>query len=140
MSKHLVYRAIYFYNSRQYNKRNNENLLKSFTNTISINKSLIFLAFLLLSVAGSLQNSFFVLAPVLYLISLSLAYSISGRISDPMVNVMFNWVVKWSLFVIFLYLTALYIKNAFVFAMFSYILINTILNPMTFILKNKALR
>ena len=139
MRKHLVYRAIYFYNSRQYNKRNNENLLKSFTNTISINKSLIFLAFLLLSVAGTLQNSFFVLAPVLYLISLSLAYSISGRISDPMVNVMFNWVVKWSLFVIFLYLTALYIKNAFVFAMLSYILINTILNPMTFIVKNKAL-
>ena len=55
-----------------------------------------------------------------------------------MVNVMFNWVVKWSLFVTFLYLTALYIKNAFVFAMFSYILINTILNPMTFIVKNRA--
>jgi hypothetical protein len=97
------------------------------------------MAFLFLVIAGTVQNTFFVLAPVLYLISLAIAYSIGGRITDTMVNVMYNWVVKWSLFVIFLYLTALYIKTAFVFAMFSYILINTILNPMIFIVKNKAL-
>jgi hypothetical protein len=42
------------------------------------------------------------------------------------------------LFVIFLYLTASYLKEAFIFAMFSYILINTILSPMMFISKNKV--
>jgi len=51
---------------------------------------------------------------------------------------MYNWSVKWSLFVVFLYLTASYLKEAFIFAMFSYILINTILSPMMFISKNKV--
>ena len=100
---------------------------------------MVVMIFLFLMTAGTIQNIFFVLAPALYITSLSVAYIISGRISDPMINVMFNWVVKWTLFVIFLYLTALYIKDAFVYAMFSYILINTILNPMTFIVKNEAL-
>ena len=97
------------------------------------------MTFLFLIIAGTIQNVFFFLASVLYITSLSVAYIISGRISDPMINVMFNWVVKWALFVIFLYLTALYIKDAFVYGMFSYILINTILNPMTFMVKNEAL-
>lgn len=99
------------------------------------------MAFLFLMIAGTIQNIFFILAPALYAASLSGAYIISGRISDPMVNVMFNWAVKWSLFVVFLYLTALYIKEAFVYVMFSLILINTTLNPMTFIAiaKNKVL-
>ena len=97
------------------------------------------MTFLFLMIAGTIQNVFFVLAPVLYITSLSVVYIFSGRISDPMINVMFNWVVKWALFVIFLYLTALYIKDVFVYGMFSYILINTILNPMTFMVKNEAL-
>ena len=100
---------------------------------------MVIMTFLFLIIAGTIQNVFFFLAPVLYITSLSVAYIISGRISDPMINVMFNWVVKWALFVIFLYLTALYIKDAFVYGMFSYILINTILNPMTFMAKNEAL-
>ena len=91
------------------------------------------MAFLFLMIAGTIQNIFFVLAPALYITSLSGAYIISGRISDPMVNVMFNWAVKWSLFVVFLYLTALYIKEAFVYVMFSLILINTTLNPLPFL-------
>ena len=100
---------------------------------------MVIMTFLFLIIAGTIQNVFFFLAPVLYITSLSVAYIISGRISDPMINVMFNWVVKWALFVIFLYLTALYIKGAFVYGMFSYILINTILSPMTFMAKNEAL-
>ena len=96
------------------------------------------MAFLFLVIAGTIQNTFFVLAPVLYLISLASVYSISGRINDHAVNAMYNWSVKWSLFVVFLYLTASYLKEAFIFAMFSYILINTILSPMMFISKNKV--
>ena len=96
------------------------------------------MAFLFLVIAGTIQITFFVLAPVLYFISLTIAYSISGRISDHAVNAMYNWSVKWSLFVVFLYLTASYLKEAFIFAMFLYILINTILSPMTFISKNKV--
>jgi len=96
------------------------------------------MAFLFLVIAGTIQITFFVLAPVLYLISLTTAYSISGRISDHAVNAMYNWSVKWSLFVVFLYLTSSYLKEAFIFAMFSYILINTILSPMMFISKNKV--
>ena len=119
-------------------KYKNTYLLKSFLNTIFSNRNLLTMAFLFLVIAGTIQITFFVLAPVLYLISLTIAYSISGRISDHAVNAMYNWSVKWSLFVVFLYLTASYLKEAFIFAMFSYILINTILSPMMFISKNKV--
>ena len=99
---------------------------------------MVVMSFLFLVIAGTIQNIFFVLAPISYLIFLTIAYSISGRINDHAINAMYNWSAKWSLFVIFLYLTASFIKEAFVFAMFSYILINTILSPMIFLSKNKV--
>ena len=78
------------------------------------------------------------IAPAAYLATLALAYGIGGRISNHGLNVAYNWSVKWALFVAFLYLTSLFLKDAFVYAMFSFIFINIILNPMLFIFQDEA--
>ena len=69
-----------------------------------------------------------------------LTYMIGGRISDYGVNIVYSWTVKWVLFVASLYLTAAYLIDAFVYAMFLFILINITLSPMLFSSKDKAVR
>ncbi len=96
------------------------------------------MGFFFLAIAGTLQSIFFILAPISYFLCLSAAYVVSNRINDHAVNAIYNWSVKWSLFVVFLYLTGIYLKDAFVYAMFAYILINTTVSPMMFITKTKA--
>ena len=112
--------------------------MKSLLNIIFSNKSLIFVAALALLLAGSFANNLFVIAPAAYLATLALAYGIGGRISNHGLNVAYNWSVKWALFVAFLYLTSLFLKDAFVYTMFSFIFINIILNPMLFISQDEA--
>ena len=96
------------------------------------------MGFFFLAIAGTLQSIFFILAPISYFLCLSAAYVVSNRINDHAVNAIYNWSVKWSLFVVFLYLTGIYLQDAFVYAMFTYILINTTISPMMFITKTKA--
>jgi hypothetical protein len=112
--------------------------LKSFLNTFFSNKTLIFAVSVVFIAAGSLANSFFVIAPAAYLIALALAYSVGGKISNHGLNVAYNWSIKWAVFIVFLSLTGIYLNEAFVYAMFSFILINIVLNPMLFISQNKV--
>lgn len=97
------------------------------------------MGFFFLAITGTLQSIFFILAPTSYFLCLSAAYVVSNRINDHAVNAIYNWSVKWSLFVVFLYLTGIYLKDTFVYAMFAYILINTTVSPMMFITKTKAI-
>ena len=96
------------------------------------------MGFFFLAIAGTLQSIFFILAPISYFLCLSAAYVVSNRINDHAVNAIYNWSIKWTLFVVFLYLTGGYLQDAFVYAMFAYILINTTVSPMMFITKTKA--
>ena len=96
------------------------------------------MGFFFLAIAGTLQSIFFILAPISYFLCLSAAYVVSNRINDHAVNAIYNWSIKWTLFVVFLYLTGIYLQDAFVYAMFAYILINTTVSPMMFITKTKA--
>ena len=96
------------------------------------------MGFFFFAIAGTLQNIFFILAPISYFLCLSAAYVLSNRINDHAVNAIYNWSIKWTLFVVFLYLTGGYLQDAFVYAMFAYILINTTVSPMMFITKTKA--
>ena len=114
--------------------------MNSSLNTLLNNKNLIIVVFIALAITGSFSNNLFIIAPIAYLFSLAMAYMIGGRISDYGLNVAYSWSIKWVLFVAFLYLTAVYLIDAFVYAMFSFILINITLSPMLFSSKNKAVR
>ena len=113
--------------------------MNSLLNTLFNNKNLTIIASLALLIAGSFSNNLFIIAPAAYFLALALAYAIGGRISDEGLNIAYSWSVKWVLFVVFLYLTGLYLRDAFVYAMFAFILINITLSPMSFISQNKAI-
>ena len=96
------------------------------------------MAVVALLIAGSFANNFFLIAPATYVAVLSAAYLAGVKISNHGLNVAYNWSIKWTVFVVFLVLTGTYLQNAFVYAMFSYILINIALNPVFFIHDSKA--
>ena len=84
---------------------------------------------------GTIQDPIFVLVAGFYLIAIGLAYKIGSKIQDYAINAAYNWSIKWLLFITFLYLSGVYINNAFVYAMFLFILINIVIRPTFFIVK-----
>ena len=112
--------------------------MKSFRNFFFSSKSLVSFVSIALLIAGTLENILFILAPISYLITIVFAYMIGGKIQDHGLNAAYNWSIKWALFVFFLYWTGVYLINAFVYAMFTFILINTLINPTMFVDKQKA--
>ena len=107
--------------------------MKSLKNTLFNNKSLLGIIALVLLVVGSTQNPMFFILPVIYFISISMAYFIGAKINDYGINAAYSWSVKWALFVLFLYLAATYMQTVFISAMIFFIFINTTLNPMIFV-------
>ena len=60
---------------------------------------------------------------------------IGSKIEDYAINAAYNWSIKWLLFITFLYLSGTYINNAFVYAVFLFILINIVIRPTLFVVK-----
>jgi len=113
--------------------------LKSLKNTLFNNKSLLSITALVLLVVGSTQNPMFFILPVIYFISISIAYFIGAKINDYGINAAYNWSIKWALFVFFLYLTATFMQSAFISAMLYFVFINTALNPTIFVKKEASI-
>ena len=84
-----------------------------------------------------MKEPMFTLLPIFYLICIGSAYKLGSKIEDYAINAVYNWSIKWAIFIAFLYISAVYLNNAFVFAMFILILVNTTLRPTFFITKNK---
>ena len=84
---------------------------------------------------GSIQDPMFVLVAGFYLIAIGIAYKIGSKIEDYAINAAYNWSIKWLLFITFLYLSGTYINNAFVYAVFLFILINIVIRPTLFVVK-----
>ena len=84
---------------------------------------------------GTIQDPIFVLVAGFYLIAIGIAYKIGSKIEDYAINAAYNWSIKWLLFITFLYLSGTYINNAFVYAVFLFILINIVIRPTLFVVK-----
>ena len=84
---------------------------------------------------GTIKDPMFVLVVGFYLIAIGIAYKIGSKIEDYAINAAYNWSIKWLLFITFLYLSGVYINNAFVYAMFLFILINIVIRPTLFVVK-----
>ena len=87
---------------------------------------------------GTIQDPLFVLVVGFYLVAMGIAYKIGSKIEDYAINAAYNWSIKWLLFITFLYLSGVYINNAFVYAMFLFILINIVIRPTIFVAKGEA--
>jgi len=102
-------------------------------------KSIIFaLVTLLISITGTLKNIYFIMAPLFYLAILMSIYYLGAKLKNYNLNITYIWIMKWTIFVIALYLTGTYMLEVFIHAMFLFILINIILNPSIFT-KKKAI-
>ena len=107
------------------------NLLKNLQNITLKNKasSLIFAS---LGIIGTLFNPYFILIAALYLCLICTAYYVGSKISGVGMNAAFNWSIKWALFVVSLFFVGTYVQEAFIVIMFTFILINTTINPSIF--------
>ena len=111
--------------------------LQSFQNILFSNKTLIGATSAFLIVFGTIKEPMFTLLPIFYLICIGSAYKLGSKIEDYAINAAYNWSIKWAIFIAFLYISSVYLNNAFVFAMFLLILVNITLRPTFFITKNK---
>ena len=111
--------------------------LQSFQNILFSNKTLIGVTSVFLIIFGTIKEPMFALLPIFYLICIGSAYKLGSKIEDYAINAAYNWSIKWAIFIAFLYISAVYLNNAFVFAMFLLILVNITLRPTFFITKNK---
>ena len=111
--------------------------LQSFQNILFSNKTLIGVTSAFLIILGTIKEPMFALLPIFYLICIGSAYKLGSKIEDYAINAAYNWSMKWAIFIAFLYISAVYLNNAFVFAMFLLILVNITLRPTFFITKNK---
>ena len=111
--------------------------LQSFQNILFSNKTLIGVTSVFLIIFGTIKEPMFALLPIFYLICIGSAYKLGSKIEDYSINAAYNWSMKWAIFIAFLYISAVYLNNAFVFAMFLLILVNITLRPTFFITKNK---
>ena len=90
------------------------------------------LIYVSLGIIGTFVNTYFILVTALYLCLISLAYYVGSKISGVGMNVAYNWSIKWALFVVSLVFVGTFIKEAFIVTMFTFILINTTINPSIF--------
>ena len=105
--------------------------MKNLQNTILRNKtsSLIYIS---LGITGTFFNPYFILIAALYLCLICSAYYAGSKISGVGMNVAYNWSIKWTLFVASLFFVGTYMQEIFIVIMFTFILINTTINPSIF--------
>lgn len=77
------------------------------------------------------------MAPLFYLAILMSIYYLGAKLKNYSLNIAYIWTMKWTMFVIALYLTGTYMLEVFIHAMFLFILINIILNPSIFTKKRQ---
>ena len=110
--------------------------MSTFQKTLSKNKLIVAL-FVTLLAFGIYKNALFLMAAPMYLGLIAGAYYVGSKISDYTINAFYSWSIKWTVFILSLVFTGLYMEAAFIPAMLLYILINSTINPMMFVSKRE---
>ena len=110
--------------------------MSTFQKTLSKNKPIVAL-FLTLLVFGVYKDGLFLMAAPAYLGLIAGAYYVGSKISDYTISAFYSWSIKWTVFILSLVFTGLYMEAAFIPAMLLYILINSTINPMMFASKQE---
>jgi hypothetical protein len=110
--------------------------LSTFQKTLSNNKLILALCLILLTL-GVYKDALFLIAAPMYLGLIGAAYYIGSKISDYTINAFYSWSIKWTVFILSLVFTGMYMEAAFIPAMLLYILINSTINPAMFTSKQE---
>ena len=72
------------------------------------------------------------------MVTILLAYLVGNKIKDYVVKIGYIWVTKWSVFVVFLMLSGIYLPNIFLYSLAMFIIFNLSVNPSNIMVKKEA--
>ena len=107
---------------------------------INISKriKLILLLNLVVFTLGTFANTYFAIIASGYIATMLMIYFLGTKIKDFIINVGYIWISKWTVFVIFLTLTGVYLPDAFLYSLLMFIVFNITINPSDFIKEKGA--
>jgi len=73
-----------------------------------------------------------------YIATMLMIYFLGTKIKDFIINVGYIWISKWTVFIIFLTLTGVYLPDAFLYSLLMFIVFNITINPSDFIKEKGA--
>ena len=121
--------------------RNYINISQSLSlKNINISKriKLILLLNLVVFTLGTLANTYFAIIASGYIATMLMIYFLGTKIKDFIINVGYIWISKWTVFIIFLILTGVYLPDAFLYSLLMFIVFNITINPSDFIKEKGA--
>ena len=127
---------IYFYNSRQNTKLINS-IAGSVKNTIQKLKPALLLN-VVIFIAGTIANPYFALLATGYVATMLSIYFIGNKIQDHVVKIGYVWVTKWSVFIVFLVLSGIYLPSVFLYSLAMFVVFNLSVNPSELFVKKEA--
>ena len=127
---------IYFYNSRQSTKLINP-IAGSVKNTIQKLKPALLLN-VVIFIAGTIANTYFALLATGYIATMLSIYFIGNKIQDHVVKIGYVWVTKWSVFIVFLVLSGIYLPSVFLYSLAMFVVFNLSVNPSELFVKKEA--
>ena len=102
---------------------------------INISKKikLILLLNLAIFTLGTVANTYFAIIASGYVATMLIIYFLGSKIKDFIINVGYIWISKWTVFIIFLALTGIYLPDAFLYSLLMFIVFSITINPSDFI-------
>ena len=98
----------------------------------------IFLLNTIVFIIGTLADVYFALLAAGYMVTILLAYLIGNKIKNHVVQIGYIWVTKWSVFVVFLILSGIYLPDIFLYSLGMFIIFNLSVNPSNIMVKKEA--
>ena len=121
--------------------RNYINISQSLSlKNINISKriKLILLLNFVVFTLGTVANAYFAIIASGYIATMLMIYFLGTKIKDFIINVGYIWISKWTVFIIFLALTGVYLPDAFLYSLLMFIVFNITINPSDFIKEKGA--
>ena len=87
---------------------------------------------------GTIANAYFAIIAFGYIATMLIIYLLGTKIKDFIINVGYIWISKWTVFIIFLALTGVYLPDAFLYSLLMFIVFNITINPSDFIKEKGA--
>ena len=94
---------------------------------------LILLLNLVIFALGTVANTYFAVIASGYIATMLMIYFLGTKIKYFIINFVYIWISKWTVFIIFLALTGIYLPDAFLYSLLMFIVFNITINPSDFI-------
>ena len=80
-------------------------------------------------ITGTISNLYFTLIALGYIATMLLVYLLGSRIKDAFINVVYIWVSKWAVFIVFLMLSGIFLPDTFLYSLAMFLVFNLSVNP-----------